>query len=183
MIRLYTKRINLLNNKFSKIIRPFSLINNFKLKEYQINPINKINDKMNSNCKCTDKKDKIEDNKIIGPIELSIMNKINENLKPQELIIRNDSWKHSHHSGMKGASNITESHFHVTIISDKFNELGLKTTISRHRYIFKLLDNELKNDIHGFQVVCKTPEEWVKLNNIKKNNARESISKYFPENL
>ena len=116
-----------------------------------------------SGCKCADKKDKPETpDKIMGPLESNLHTKITTTLDPQTLIIRNDSWKHAHHTGMKGVENVAESHFHVTIVSEKFSEPGLKSSLARHRYIFKVLDDEIKGGIHGFQVVCKTPQEWAK---------------------
>lgn len=127
-------------------------------------------------CKCSDKKDDVERTSSMGPIERSLRDKLNSELNPEKLIIRNDSWKHAHHSGMKGAENTIESHFHVTIVSDKFSDNSLKTPLSRHRFIFKLLDDEVKR-IHGFQVVCKTPSEWDKLQ--EQTRVKESSTKYF----
>ncbi|GMM44050.1 Bol1 protein [Pichia kluyveri] len=90
-----------------------------------------------------------------GPIESKIRERLNSKLNPNKLEIRNDSWKHAHHSGMKGASNTVESHFHVTIISKEFENMK---SLARHRLVFGILKEEIP-DIHGFQIVCKTPEE------------------------
>ncbi|KAG0677478.1 hypothetical protein C6P40_002279 [Pichia californica] len=185
MIKTLIKNIRISSSPSSslsssiRIIKPNIIINNRKFTQNinnKENNLKMLND--NKDCKCSEKKDEnTKQDRIIGPIENSIIKKIENDLKPIKLIIKNDSWKHSHHTGMKGVLNITESHFHVTIISNKFKELGLKSTISRHRYVFKLLNDELKNDIHGFQVICKTPEEWEKLDN--DNKIKESSLKYF----
>lgn len=146
------------------------------VRSYTKNPMSEVT---KSGCSCTGKKERIEKvSKVMGPVEKSLCSKIKGDLDPEILIVKNDSWKHSHHSGMKGAENISESHFHVTIVSDKFKDAGLKTSISRHRYIFKLLDDDIKNGIHGFQVVCKTPEEWQKIQE-KEPVKRESSERYF----
>lgn len=127
-------------------------------------------------CKCADKKDDVERVTSMGPLERSLRDKINSELHPEKLIVRNDSWKHAHHSGMKGAENTVESHFHVTIVSDAFSDSSLKNALARHRFVFKLLDDEVKR-IHGFQVVCKTPAEWAKMQ--QQTVSRESSAKYF----
>lgn len=133
-----------------------------------------------SGCKCSDKKDKLEaSDKIMGPLERALYEKITSTLNPETLTIRNDSWKHAHHTGMKGVENVTESHFHVTIVSRKFSEPGLKSALARHRYIFKLLDQEIKGGIHGFQVVCKTPEEWEKLQQGQKEKSTRASSEHY----
>lgn len=129
-------------------------------------------------CKCTDKPNIPQPNEEMGPLESSMYNKIVRDLSPTQLIIRNDSWKHAHHTGMENARNKAESHFHVTIVSDKFKDI--RGTLARHRFIFKLLDEEIKGEgkIHGFQVVCKTPDEWIKLQEAK-TAPRESSNAYF----
>ncbi|GAV27440.1 hypothetical protein PMKS-000908 [Pichia membranifaciens] len=135
-----------------------------------------------SGCKCAEKKDKPEaPDKIMGPLESALYEKIITTLNPQTLIIRNDSWKHAHHTGMKGVENVAESHFHVTIVSEKFSEPGLKSSLARHRYIFKVLDDEIKGGIHGFQVVCKTPQEWSKQQGQAQSDkpARAPSGQYF----
>lgn len=152
-----------------------------KLKDYQPTTIDYTKKMAPSNCNALSKEDKpLAKNRIIGPIETSIAEKIENDLQPEYLTIRNDSWKHSHHSAKKGVSSIGESHFNVTIVSDKFKELGLKTPLSRHRYIFKLLDDEVQY-IHGFQVTCKTHDEWVKLKEAQRVERanRASSANYF----
>lgn len=136
-----------------------------------------MSEEIKPGCKCSSKEDKVEKSeREMGPLESALDHKIKTELNPTILTIRNDSWKHAHHSGMKGAENVIESHFHVTIVSDKFSEPSLKGALARHRYIFKLLDDEVKK-IHGFQVVCKTPTEWEKIN--EKTIPRTSSSQYF----
>lgn len=92
-----------------------------------------------------------------GPIELSIIGKLTTKLKPSYLKICNDSHKHSHHAGMRGASNVSESHFRIEVISDEFEG---KNMPMRHRLIYQLLDDELKNGgVHALQMKTKTSSE------------------------
>ncbi|ODV64410.1 Bol1p [Ascoidea rubescens DSM 1968] len=103
-----------------------------------------------------------------GPIEKEIVNKLIDSFNPISLTIKNDSSKHAHHAGIRGATNITESHFRIDIISKSFTGLNLP---SRHRLIYKLLDDELKNKgVHALSLKIKTPDE------ISKNNSSSSSS-------
>ncbi|CDK27857.1 unnamed protein product [Kuraishia capsulata CBS 1993] len=95
-----------------------------------------------------------------GPIELCIRSKIQDALKPVFLDMANDSWKHAHHAGIRGATNVTESHFNVTIVSDEFEGKNLP---ARHRLVYKLLEEELnEKGVHALQLKTKTPREWEK---------------------
>lgn len=147
----------------------FQAYSRIKLEKHNMSKINK------PGCECVNNEE-IENHFNMGPLERSLRTKVNRELHPEVFIVRNDSWKHSHHSGMKGAENTIESHFHVTIVSDVFEDAKLKSALARHRFVFKLLDEEVKK-IHGFQVVSKTPAEWTKIQNDKP--MRESSSKYF----
>jgi BolA protein len=97
-----------------------------------------------------------------GPIARRIREKVTNALEPRELQIWNDSHKHSHHQAMRGADNVTESHFRLLIVSDKFSG---KTQPARHRMVYGLLDEELKqqNGVHALQLQTKTLQEWEKL--------------------
>lgn len=92
-----------------------------------------------------------------GPVEESIVEKLVAKFNPSYLKIANDSHKHSHHAGMKGASNVKESHFRIEIISDEFTGLNMP---SRHRLVYALLDDEIKNKgVHALQMKTKTDAE------------------------
>ncbi len=93
-----------------------------------------------------------------GPIYRSIQSKISASLIPAHLEIIDDSSKHAGHAAMKGL-NPKETHFRVTIVSEKFQGLAL---IKRHRMVNSLLDEELKNGLHALQLFTKTPEELSK---------------------
>lgn len=96
-----------------------------------------------------------------GPIEETMIKKLVDNLEPTYLKIANDSAKHAHHAGVRGASNTTESHFRVEVVSEKFAEQKLP---ARHRLVYSLLDDEFTNQgLHALQLKTKTPSEVAKL--------------------
>uniref|UniRef100_A0A0L0P0P3 BolA-like protein n=1 Tax=Candidozyma auris TaxID=498019 RepID=A0A0L0P0P3_CANAR len=91
-----------------------------------------------------------------GPVERLIFIKLST-LLPQQLIIKNDSHKHTHHAAMKNAANLKESHFRVQIISDHFKGKSLP---ARHRLVYSLLEDEFKSQgLHALQMTTRTPEE------------------------
>ncbi|ODV77821.1 bola-like protein [Suhomyces tanzawaensis NRRL Y-17324] len=95
-----------------------------------------------------------------GPIELTIIDKLVSSLKPSYLKIANDSHKHAHHAGLRGASNVTESHFRIEVVSSEFEG---KNMPSRHRVVYQLLDDEFKNKgLHALQMKTKTQAEVAK---------------------
>ncbi|CAH2447369.1 hypothetical protein PP7435_CHR1-1489 [Komagataella phaffii CBS 7435] len=94
------------------------------------------------------------------PIEQAIKTKITGAFQPVHLAVKNDSSKHAHHAGLRGATNVTESHFRLTIVSDAFAGKALP---ARHRMVYTLLDEEIKEKgVHAVQLKTKTPTEWEK---------------------
>lgn len=96
-----------------------------------------------------------------GPVGKLIEERITAELNPQVLVIKNDSHKHAHHAAMRGSDNITESHFRMTIVTDKFKGMNQP---ARHRLIYGMFKDEMAqaNGIHAMQLSTKTPEEWEK---------------------
>lgn len=93
----------------------------------------------------------------VGPIEDSIISKIEENLNPAYLKVGNDSAKHAHHASMRGASNIRESHFSLDIVSNVFSNMKMP---ERHRCVYRILSEELlSKGVHALQIKAKTPQE------------------------
>ncbi|KAI8061437.1 bola domain protein [Gongronella butleri] len=90
-----------------------------------------------------------------GPVQQSIEDKLIEALEPTILETVNESHLHAHHSAMKGNTN-KETHFKVTVVSDKFQG---KTLMQRHRIIYGLLDDELKQGLHALTLKTKTQSE------------------------
>lgn len=112
-------------------------------------------------CKCTpDVKPELPEG--MGTLETLMFKTLTNELSPISLVIKNDSWKHSHHAPMQGAANTSESHFKVTVVSDKFKGL---TPIKRHRLVYSLLTdagvigdgNRSDGKVHALQIDAKAP--------------------------
>jgi len=58
-----------------------------------------------------------------------------------------------------------ETHFKVTIVSDKFDKMPL---IERHRAVNECLSEELEGGVHALSIQAKTPEQWAKVEEAKK---------------
>ncbi|TIC37056.1 hypothetical protein E3Q09_01011 [Wallemia mellicola] len=90
-----------------------------------------------------------------GPVHSAIEEKLNEQLKPQSLEIRNDSSLHAHHHAMviQGGGNGET----LTAISDHFKGM---LQIQRHRFVNRLLNHEFEhNGLHALSLRLYTPEE------------------------
>ncbi|KAL1931290.1 hypothetical protein VTP01DRAFT_10427 [Rhizomucor pusillus] len=98
-----------------------------------------------------------------GPIQLSVEKKISEALNPSTLEIVNESHLHAHHAPMRGNTN-PETHFRITIVSEGFKG---KSLMQRHRFVYDLLNDELKNGIHALSLKTKTKEEMDKEQGLK----------------
>ncbi|MDH3325266.1 MAG: BolA/IbaG family iron-sulfur metabolism protein [Gammaproteobacteria bacterium] len=83
-------------------------------------------------------------------IQATIETKLQAGLFPEVCNVINESHMHNVPAG-------SESHFKVTLVSDAFNG---KMLVARHKMIYKLLDDELKNDIHALALHTYTKNEW-----------------------
>lgn len=99
-----------------------------------------------------------------GPLTQAIISKVQSTFHPSQLQIYNDSHKHAHHASMRGSTNIQESHFRLTIVSNEFEG---KSQPIRHRQVYALFKDEMSmpNGIHALQLSTKTEKEWNKLQN------------------
>ncbi|MDG1733120.1 MAG: BolA/IbaG family iron-sulfur metabolism protein [Thalassotalea sp.] len=82
-----------------------------------------------------------------------ITNKLTDAFTPLHLEVINESYKHNVPEG-------SESHFNVTIVSEKFDGQRL---IGRHRQVNAALADELENHIHALAMHTYTPEQWQKM--------------------
>jgi len=71
-------------------------------------------------------------------------------IMPLKLLVENESASHNVPAD-------SESHFKVTAVANKFQQLSL---IERHRYINTLLENEFKTGLHALSLHLYTPDEW-----------------------
>ncbi len=74
--------------------------------------------------------------------------------QPIHLEIKDDSKKHAGHAG---ADPKGETHFTVHIVSSKFEGLN---ALARHRLIYAILAEEIKERIHALSLVAMTPSEY-----------------------
>ncbi|KAF8775900.1 hypothetical protein HU200_004034 [Digitaria exilis] len=75
-------------------------------------------------------------------------------LSPMELEIEDISDRHKGHAGVAGSNG--ETHFNVRVVSKEFEG---KSLIKRHRAVYDLLQDELKNGLHALSIDAKTPSE------------------------
>ena len=80
----------------------------------------------------------------------SIEQILNGALAPAHLEVGDESHMHSVPEG-------AESHFKVTVVSDRFQGEKL---VSRHRLINQLLSAEFGSGLHALALHTWTPEEW-----------------------
>lgn len=83
-------------------------------------------------------------------VEQAIIHKINAEFSPIFLQVENESYMHS--SG-RGA----ESHFKLTLVSDKFEG---QRVVARHRAVYACLAEELENGVHALALHLYTQSEW-----------------------
>ena len=74
-------------------------------------------------------------------------------LNPTQLEIINDSHKHAGHAGSPDSG---ESHFTVTVVSDKF--FGL-SSVKRHQLVYTILAELLEGPIHALSLRAFAPNE------------------------
>lgn len=73
-------------------------------------------------------------------------------LAPERLEISDDSNHHVGHAGARGGG-----HFTVHIVSRAFTD---KTLLERHRMIYALLEDMMRDDIHALSIQAHSPDEF-----------------------
>ena len=61
------------------------------------------------------------------------------------------------HAGHAGALKTGESHFAVIVVSNQFQG---KSLVERHRLVYQVLKQPLKNKIHALRIQTYTNDEW-----------------------
>jgi BolA protein len=82
-----------------------------------------------------------------------IRDKLTAAFAPQELDIADDSARHAGHAGARPGG---ETHFTVTMVSDRF---AGQSRIERQRAVHRVLADELKTQVHALALNLATPEE------------------------
>jgi BolA protein len=88
-------------------------------------------------------------------IEAAIREKLMIGLEPIRLDVVNESELHAGHRSSPGTG---ESHFRVTVVSEKFAGIS---RVQRHRLINELLAEELAGKVHALAVHAHAPGEAV----------------------
>ncbi len=83
-----------------------------------------------------------------------------QSLHPEFLEVVDESYKHN-------VPERSESHFKVTIVSDKFSG---KMLLARHRMVNNILADELTNSIHALALHTMTIEEKFENNGIRNDS-------------
>lgn len=82
-----------------------------------------------------------------------IRSKLEAALAPEILEIEDQSEQHRGHAGYREGG---ESHFHLTIVAERFTG---KSRIERQRMVHRPLAEELKEKIHALSMSVKAPGE------------------------
>ena len=67
-----------------------------------------------------------------------------------------DSDQHIGHAGAAPGGN---THFSVVVVSDQFED---KTLVQRHRLVYKILKDHIRQGIHALAIKAYTPKEFKK---------------------
>jgi stress-induced morphogen len=83
-------------------------------------------------------------------VQTRIHDKLANELSPTTLTVDNESHMHSVPRG-------SETHFKVTVVSDRFEGLG---RVDRHKLVYSILKEELASGVHALTITSRTPAEW-----------------------
>ena len=81
-----------------------------------------------------------------------IRRRLQETLRPEELLVKDQSHLHVGHEGAKDG----KGHFDVHIVSEAFAGLS---RIRRHQLVYDALGDLLESDIHALRIKATTPSE------------------------
>lgn len=95
-----------------------------------------------------------------GPVQARIEKKLAEQLAPDHMEVVNESYMHSVPAG-------SESHFKVTVVSDRFQGQAL---VQRHRTVNQLLADEINGPVHALSLHVMTPDEWSEKGGVIENS-------------
>ncbi len=63
-----------------------------------------------------------------------------------------ESWKHAGHAGAAAGG----GHFILRVVSERFEGISL---MDRHRMVFRILEKEMRGEIHALVITVMTPRE------------------------
>ena len=83
-------------------------------------------------------------------VQAAIERKLAARLEPVHLEVTNESHMHNVPEG-------SESHFKVTVVSERFEDHNL---VARHQMVNEVLEPELAGPVHALALHTLTPDEW-----------------------
>ena len=83
----------------------------------------------------------------------TIEHKLTEQLHPQSVDVLDQSHQHAGHASAPPGG---ESHFHVEIVAEAFNNLN---RVARQRLVYQILNDELAGPVHALSLNTVTPAE------------------------
>ena len=86
----------------------------------------------------------------MGPVEITLKEKLLLGLAPDLLEVTNESHMHS-------VPLNSETHFKVVAVSSLFDE---KRQVQRHQLVYGILANELAGEVHALALHTYSPSEW-----------------------
>lgn len=90
-------------------------------------------------------------------VEEAMTAKLNAAFSPLQLTIQNNSARHAgHHHGAGKAGHGGESHFNITMVSEKFAGVS---RLQRHRLVNEVLAEELAGPVHALSIRASAPGE------------------------
>lgn len=87
-----------------------------------------------------------------GDRVLLIRRRLEETLRPEELLVKDQSHLHVGHEGAKDG----RGHFDVTVVSEAFTGLS---RIRRHQLVYDALGALMETDIHALRIKAISPAE------------------------
>ncbi len=95
-------------------------------------------------------------------VEERIRRKLAAALAPTELLVRNESHLHAGHEGAREAAALArpgrpagDTHFFIFVRSARFESMA---RLARHRLIYTLLEEELRDGVHSLAIDARPPE-------------------------
>ena len=85
--------------------------------------------------------------KLMNQRYYTIKKKLTEQLSPEVLEIRDDSYMHKNHGNIKEED--TETHFYIKIKSSVFNN---KSKLSMHKLVYDILKEEFTKGLHALEL-------------------------------
>lgn len=88
------------------------------------------------------------------PIRDAMDHALQQAFTPAHMELKDDSHNHAGHSGSRPEG---ETHFRLTLVSEKFKDMN---RVGRQRAVYAALDALLKTRVHALQLSLYTPEEF-----------------------